>query len=287
MMSQVIGAGLLPADPPWQFGPVPDAVERRPATRGGDLIPGGGDEEGLPGRAELFARCPAAGGQDLDDRRSQGQSATAVALGPQHLDVALIQVDTIGREQPGLPGPQTTRVHQGEERACLPPPRRLRVKACGCAEEPLDLSVAQQVGVGRDEPGFPLIRQHVGIAVSVRGKPPAEVADVGHPRPIAAVRVRQLRGDPALDGLPVEDPPIVGGAVGVEALQVPDPGGPAEAHLLLEHQVGLQFGREGAGEAVGAHDRPPVRAPSGTSRTHWSSRASSTLMYWLVDSGSA
>ena len=56
----------------------------------------------------------------------------------------------------------------------------------------------------------------------------------------------------------------MGGAVGVEPLQVPDPGVAVAAHLLLERQVGVQLRREGAGEAVGVHDR----APSGRSSTH-------------------
>src|SRR5208282_676368 len=108
------------------------------------------------------------------------------------------------------------------------------------------------------------------------------VADAGHPRPVPA-RSGQLPGDPPLDGVAVEHRPAVGGAVNVELLQVPDPGAAVEAHLLLEREAGVQFRRERAGEAVGAHDR----APSGTSSTHSSSRSWPALMYRLVDSGLA
>src|SRR5664279_3236274 len=73
------------------------------------------------------------------------------------------------------------------------------------------------------------------------------------------------------------------GAVGVELLQVPDPGGAVEAHLLLEREVGLQLWRELAGEAGGVHDC----VLSGTSRTHSSRRSWSTLRYRSVDSGFA
>ena len=150
-MSEVVSPWLLPAGWSRQSGLVPDAVEHFPDGRGGDLVSGGRDEEGLPGGAELLARCLIAGDQDLDDLTGQGQPATAVALGPQHVDAPLTQVDAIGREQAGLPGPQTTRMHQGEERDRLPPPRGVRVKACRGGEEPLDLVCGQQVGVGGNE----------------------------------------------------------------------------------------------------------------------------------------
>src|SRR5674476_369161 len=139
MMTEVIRPWLLPAERPRQSGLIPDAVEHFPDTRGGDLVSGGRAEEPLPGRAESRARCLIADGQDLDDLRSQGQPAAAVALGPQHVDVPRVQVDPVGREQQGLPGPQTTRMHQGEERDGLPPPRGLGLKVCCGGEEPFDL----------------------------------------------------------------------------------------------------------------------------------------------------
>lgn len=267
-MPEVVGPWLLPADRPRQPGLVPDAVEQLPDGRSGDLVFGGRDEEPLPGRAELLARCLIAGGQDLDNLTRQGQPAAAVALGPQHVDAPLTQVDAIGAEQAGLPCPQTTRMHQGEKRDRLPPPRVVRVKAYGGSEESFDLLGGQQVGVSRNERGLPLVGEYVGVAVSVRLKPPTDVADVGHPQSVSA-RGRQLRGDPSFDGLAVENGPIVGSAVGVEPLQVSGPGTAVEAHLLLERKVGVQLRRERAGEAVGAHDR----APSGTSSTHCSSRS--------------
>ena len=218
-------------------------------------------------------RCLVAAGQDLGDVAGQRQPATAVSLGPHDVEVPVTQVDVSGAQQAGFPGSHPAGVHQREERDRLPPPRGLSLKRrCG-SEEPLDLVPAQQVGVGGHDRGLPPVGQHVGVRVPVDLEPPADVADVGHPRPVAA-RVGQLLGHPSLDGVAVEDGPAVGGAVGVEPLQIPDPGAAVEAHLLLEREVGVQFRRERAGEAVGAHDR----ALSGTSSTHSSRRSRSTLM---------
>ncbi len=127
-------------------------------------------------------------------------------------------------------------------------------------------SRAQQVGVGGHERGLPPVGQDVGVTLPMGLQPPADVADVGHPGPVTP-RAGQPLADPSLDGVAVEDAAVVRGAVGVELLQVPDPGGAVEAHLLLEREVGLQLRRERTGEAVtfsdGVHGRAHGRAPQG------------------------
>ena len=198
------------------------------------------------------------------------------------VDVSLTQIDVLRREQADFPGSHPAGVHQREERDRLPSPRGLGVKLRCCREEPVDLLRAQKVGAGADDRGFPAVGQHVGVGVALHLEPPADVADVGHPRPVAA-RGGQLLGHPSLDGLAVEDGPSPCGAVGVEPLQIPDPGTAIEAHLLLEREIGVQFRSERAGETVGAHDS----APAGTSSTQSSRRSRSTLMYRFVDSALA
>ena len=141
-----------------------------------------------------------------------------------------------GQETTGLAGPDPARVHQREERDGLPAPRRGRVELRRGAKERLDLALGEQVGVGGHGPGFPLVGQHVGVALSAGAKPPAEVTDVGHPRPVAA-RGRQLGRYPPLDGLLVEDAPGMLGAVRIESSQVPDPRGAVTSHGALELDV--------------------------------------------------
>ena len=273
VMAKVIRSWLLASGGSSQSCVVPDAVEHLPDCGGGDGVAGRRDEEGVPGRPEMFGRLLLACGQDPDDLAGQGQPSAAVAFGGHDVEVPVAQVHVLAQQGTGFSGAKPAGVHQREERRRLPPPRGVGVEVCGGGEERLDLLSAQQIWVSGDEGGFPSVRQHVGVGVAVGLQPPAGVADVGHPGAVGA-RGGQLRADPAFDGVTVEGGPIVGCAVGVEALQIPDPGGAVEAHLLLELEVGVQFAGERAGEAVGAHDR----AASGTSSTQASRRSESTLM---------
>ena len=69
--------------------------------------------------------------------------------------------------------------------------------------------------MGGNERGLPPVGQDVGVSVPVGLQPAADVADVGHPGPVPA-RSGQLLADPSFDRVPVEDGPVVCGAVGVE-----------------------------------------------------------------------
>ena len=155
-----------------------------------------------------------------------------------------------GLQGAGFAGPQPARVHQGEERGCLPSPRRAGVQRRRRGEERFDLLAAQQVGARGNERGFPPVRQHAGVVMAGGLQPPAEVADVRHPRPVPA-RAFQPGCHPAFDGALIKDGPAVLGAPGVELLQVPDTRRAVAAHVLLECQVGLQVSGERAGEPSG------------------------------------
>ena len=135
--------------------------------------------------------------------------------------------------------------------------------------------------MGRHEPGFPLIRQHVGVGFPVRAEPPAEVTDIRHPRPVAA-RGGQLRASPMPSTVSrSKTAPAVFGAVDVEPLQVPDPRAAVEAHASLE----LERTRpaRAANALVNPWPLTTVHLPAPAARTG-ADGPRSTLMYCLVDS---
>ena len=105
-----------------------------PTAARGDLVTGGRDEKCAP-RGERGTRDPIAGVEDLDDLTGQRQSATAVAFGPDDVDVPGIQIDLTGLQGAGFAGPQPARMHQREERDRLPSPRRLHLQLCCGGEE--------------------------------------------------------------------------------------------------------------------------------------------------------
>jgi hypothetical protein len=105
-----------------------------PTVAAVDLVTGGRDEKRVP-RGEVGARGPIARIEDLDDLTGQRQSATAVAFGPDDVDVPGIQIDLPGLQGAGFAGPQPARMHQREERDCLPSPRGLHLQLCCGGEE--------------------------------------------------------------------------------------------------------------------------------------------------------
>ena len=104
---------------------------------------------------KCVAECPITGVEDLDDLVGQGQSAAAIAFGPDDVDVPVVEVDLIGLQGADLAGAEPAGVHQREERGRLPPPRGGVFECCRGLEEQVDLMPAQQVGVGGNERGFP------------------------------------------------------------------------------------------------------------------------------------
>lgn len=75
-----------------------------------------------------------------------GKSATAIAFGPDDVDVPGIQIGLPGLQGAGLAGPPPARMHQREERDRLPSPRGLHLQLCCGGEEELDLTSGQQYG---------------------------------------------------------------------------------------------------------------------------------------------
>ncbi len=271
-MPEIVWPWLLASHGPGQRGLVPDAAEYLPDCCRADLVAGSGDEK-RAARGEMRARCSVARVEDLDDLVGQRQPAAAMALGPDDVDMPGIEVDLSGLQSAGFAGPQPARVHQGEERDCLPSPRAWRLYLCGGGEEQLDLMPGQQIGTSGNDRGFPPVGEHVSLRDPVHRHPAADVTDIGHPGPVAATTL-QMNTDPAFNGVLVEHRAVMGGAVGVELFQVPDAGGASESHVRLERQIGVQLGGERAGEAVATHDR----TASGVGRTQSSRRCRSTLM---------
>jgi hypothetical protein len=214
VVAEIVGHWLPASQRPGEPGLVPDPGEHRSGRARADLAAGAGDEEirpaGEPCAGLLVARV-----EDPRDLGRDRQPAAAVSLRPDDVNVPVLQVCLTGLQGAGLTGPQPARVHQREERRRLPSPRRAGLQPRRRGEELLDLLAAQQVRARRIERGFPPVRQHAGVVMAGGLQPPAEVADVRHPRPVPA-RAFQPACHPAFDGALIKNGPAVLGAPGVE-----------------------------------------------------------------------
>ncbi|KJF15713.1 hypothetical protein AXFE_34430 [Acidithrix ferrooxidans] len=102
MMPEVIWSRLLATCRSLQCGLIPDAVEYCSDRCSCHLDAITRDKECLAGRAKVLFRYPFARGENLNDFAGQGEPPTAVALRPQDVDVAVMEVDMLTQKSAGL-----------------------------------------------------------------------------------------------------------------------------------------------------------------------------------------